>query len=114
MLQVVHDDGDEEDLEEGEAAEAVEAFDVRAMEHEDWREAGHPLLGKRVLRTFGKCRTFGHITKWLPADGVEPALFRVVHDDGDEEDLEEGEAAEALEAAATVPERRTCGRFQRS
>ena len=36
----------------------------------------------------------GHITKWLPADAAagDGALFHCVHDDGDEEDLEEEEA----------------------
>jgi hypothetical protein len=41
----------------------------------------------------------GKITRWLPADEEEGdgALFHVVHDaDGDQEDLEEGEAEQAV------------------
>ena len=32
------------------------------------------------------------MSKWLPAAEGEPALFHVLHDDGDEEDLDEEEA----------------------
>ena len=39
----------------------------------------------------------GQITKWLPPDGEDGALFHVRHDDGDEEDLDEEEAAVAAE-----------------
>jgi len=40
----------------------------------------------------------GKITRWLPADGEDIALWHVVHDaDGDEEDLEEHEAKQALD-----------------
>ena len=30
-----------------------------------------------------------NLTRWLPAAEGEPALFHVLHDDGDEEDLDE-------------------------
>ena len=33
---------------------------------------------------------------WLPAEGEDPALWRVVHADGDEEDLEEHELLRGL------------------
>ena len=89
LFRAVHDDGDEEDLEEDEAREAIDEFNLRAMENEDWRTDGHPFLQKRALRTFGgggskrKLKTaLGTVTKWLAAEGCEPALFRVVHDDG--------------------------------
>ena len=36
------------------------------------------------------------MNRYLPLDGDEPALWHVVHDDGDEEDLEEGELLEAI------------------
>ena len=36
------------------------------------------------------------MTRYLPADGEDPALWHVLHDDGDEEDLEEGELLEAI------------------
>ena len=73
-----------------------------------WEEEGHPWIGRRVRRTCGwklhgkEERLIevadGTITKWLPAgDGpYEPALWHMCHDDGDEEDLEECEASEAL------------------
>jgi hypothetical protein len=36
----------------------------------------------------------GYISGWLPADGDDVALWHMVHDDGDEEDLEEAEVSE--------------------
>ncbi len=35
----------------------------------------------------------GTIVAWLPAEGDDPALWHVEHDDGDEEDLEEHEVS---------------------
>ena len=59
---------------------------------------GHPLIGQRVARQFpGKPTTVGTITKWLPEEGEDGALFRAVHDDGDDEDLDEDEATAAVE-----------------
>ena len=45
---------------------------------------GHAYVGRRVARLFGKRLVLGTVTGWLPACKVqgEPALFRVVHDDG--------------------------------
>ena len=56
---------------------------------EGWREDGHELLGKRLaIDLDGDRRTMAHATvrKWLPEDPKEgePALFRAIHDDGDE------------------------------
>ena len=64
--------------------------------------------GKKAAKT-----ARGVITQWLPPgeSADEPALFRAVHDDGDEEDLEEAEAEEAIAAFDALPARRTCGRF---
>ena len=39
----------------------------------------------------------GIVEKYLPSDGEDGALFHVLHDDGDEEDLDEKECAEAIE-----------------
>eukprot|EP00966_Prymnesium_polylepis_P217947 5043730-Prymnesium_polylepis.1 len=65
---------------------------------EEWRIEGHELLGRRVARTFGKDSTIiGTITRWVPPDGDDGALFHAVHDDGDEEDLEEEEATQAIQ-----------------
>ena len=144
LFRCVHDDGDEEDLEQEEATEAIKAFELSAMEKEDWRTEGHPFIGKEVLRTFEsgggdggggdgggdgggggggggsssskrrkRTTARGTITKWLPPDEAngEPALWRCVHQDGDEEDLEEEEAIEAIEAAKALPTRRSSGRI---
>ena len=46
----------------------------------------------------------GTTTCWSPAGGDTcPALWRVEHDDGDKEDLDEREVRDALEAASAVP-----------
>jgi len=64
---------------------------------EEWLVSGHSFIGRRVARTFGKEQTvLGRITRWVPPDGTENALFHAVHDDGDEEDLEEDEASDAI------------------
>jgi hypothetical protein len=45
----------------------------------------------------GRKVSSGLITKWVPAStGGDPALWHMVHDDGDEEDLEEGEVHSAI------------------
>jgi hypothetical protein len=66
-----------------------------------WQTSGHPHIGMRVMRRFGDEGTVaaGGITAWVPADEAEgdAALWHMVHDDGDEEDLEEHEVQEALE-----------------
>jgi len=104
---LVHDDGDQEELEEYEAYEAVEAFaQHRPPDSSEWRSEGHEYMGKRIERTFGAGRVvLGTLTKWLPEvkEEGEPALFRAVHDDGDEEDLDEHEAEEAIAAFAARP-----------
>lgn len=38
----------------------------------------------------------GTIVGWLPPEGEDIALWHVVHDDGDEEDLEETEVKDSL------------------
>ena len=76
-----------------------------------WRDEGHEWIGRSVRRLeylpdtarAGQLRSGltyvdGVITKWVPAgeEEGEPALWRMQHADGDEEDLEEFEASEAL------------------
>ena len=86
------------------------------------RHPGHPrdcrpqntprrFIGQRCLREFGDEQALATITKWLPADEAkgEPTLFRCVHDDGDEEDLEQEEATEAIKAFELCNGRRTGG-----
>jgi hypothetical protein len=79
QFRVVHDDGDEEDLDEDEVEEAKGDYDTLAPREARWLRVGHELLGKRVLRSFEGAATLGTITRWLPADSAEgdPALFRV-------------------------------------
>ena len=78
------------------------AEEARAAAQESlWQEDGHHYLGQRVARELGdkKKKLFlATITKWMPPDGDDGALFHAVHDDGDEEDLEEHEAVEAIAA----------------
>ena len=89
------------------ALEMQDSQDVN--EDEGWTDEGHVWLGVNVTRVFAETSLVseGKITRWLPAkeavldeNGVEleeaePALFHVVHEDGDEEDLDQDEAQEA-------------------
>ena len=64
----------------------------------NWETEGHRFIGKRVHRTYaGGAIAQGVVEKYLPSDGEDGALFHVLHDDGDEEDLDEKECAEAIE-----------------
>ena len=63
----------------------------------EWQTAGHEFLGRFVARQFGRSISIGTISRWLPPDGDDGALFHVSHLDGDEEDLDHEEAVEALE-----------------
>ena len=67
---------------------------------DEWRTEGHALLQTRVAKYYGARRTpyTGTIVGWDPLgfEGVAP-LFHVVHDDGDEEDLEEHEVEPAAQ-----------------
>jgi|TARA_B100000780_G_C20957239_1_gene381958 uncharacterized protein (DUF4415 family) len=67
----------------------------------DWQTGNHPLLNSRVARSFfdeSKALRFTHgcITKWLPPEDEDEALFHMVHEDGDEEDLNEAELMGAI------------------
>ena len=68
----------------------------------EWLETGHTWLGALVRRFFmtESDVTFsdGEITRWLPAGGGEAALWHMVHEDGDEEDLEAAEVRAAMRA----------------
>jgi hypothetical protein len=66
---------------EVEVAEAV-------AEGGEWQGSGHPWTNRRVLRLFGDQKVSGVVTSWIPAStadltAVDPALFHVVHDDGE-------------------------------
>ena len=81
-----------------------------AEQEEGWLDSGHFYIGQRVARRFGPKILCGTISRWLP-DSVDestgetdPPLFHVTHDDGDEEDLEAEEVAEALDLYQATPE----------
>ena len=61
-------------------------------EEEGWLEEGHEWIGASLRRYFsGGVVSDGKVVRWLPAEGDDFALWHMVHDDGDEEDLEEDE-----------------------
>ena len=56
----------------------------------EWQTSGHEFVGKRIRQHFtGHGFSLGTITKWAADDGDDAAMFHVIHDDGDEEDLDE-------------------------
>lgn len=74
---------------------------VKASEGFKWRSEGSEYVGQRVLRKFGRHRhATGVVKGWVPADENEGlTLWHVIHDDGDEEDLDETEVKRAIEEA---------------
>lgn len=50
---------------------------------EEWQHSGHTWIRQRVLRLFRDQKVRGEVTSWLPASTEDPALFHVVHDDGE-------------------------------
>ena len=69
---------------------------------ETWMEDGDPRIGKEVVREFDGEVTRGEVVAWMKAGAGpdEPALWRIKHADGDEEDLEEHEVNEAIALCA--------------
>eukprot|EP00928_Gymnodinium_smaydae_P041221 TRINITY_DN27904_c0_g2_i1.p1 TRINITY_DN27904_c0_g2~~TRINITY_DN27904_c0_g2_i1.p1 ORF type:complete len:1390 (+),score=209.35 TRINITY_DN27904_c0_g2_i1:54-4223(+) len=63
---------------------------------EGWKQDGSPLLGARVRRQFDGRPTDGTVVALL-ALGSGELDFRVLHDDGDEEDLSKQEVEQARE-----------------
>ena len=100
----------------GDDAVACDDADVEEEDEEEdvdfpWRTEGHEWLEKRIARSHhaitghgSKTKmTYGTIVGWINAEAnieegetVGVALWRARHDDGDEEDLEEEEAREAV------------------
>ena len=75
--------------------------DLEAAIHEllsAWQTSGHEWIGSWVTRVIDGIEIDARVTKWIPADGTNPALWHVLHTDGDEEDLDEAEMQAALEA----------------
>ena len=74
------------------AASAAETGGVQ------WRSSGHLCIGRRVRRIFRRTIIAdGTIACWVPAGpgADDHPLWRVLHDDGDTEDLEEHEMKDA-------------------
>ena len=73
-----------------------------------WVTTGHKWVGKSLTRTFVRGRkpvkSVARVTKWVPADDEDPALWHLVHEDGDEEDLEEFEVLATLRQMARASE----------
>jgi hypothetical protein len=61
-----------------------------------WQTSGHEWLDAGVRRIFDGEGTNGKVVKWAPANGKDPAMWHIEHEDGDEEDLEEEEVREAM------------------
>ena len=81
--------------------DAAAAADPPPPEY-DWQTSGHEWLGAYVARMFGKRTAVGRITKWVPPEEEDGALFHVDHLDGDEEDLEDYEVTEARRACSPM------------
>ena len=68
-----------------------------------WLESGSEWLQRRVATRHGDgVVSVGTLTKWVPADGEDEALWHMAHDDGDGEDLDEAEVEAAMKLYAEV------------
>jgi hypothetical protein len=64
----------------------------------DWQLSGHRFIGERVSLIYPNGLTaIGTVQKYLPPDGDDEALFHILHDDGDKEDLDGYECFAAME-----------------
>ena len=64
----------------------------------DWQLTGHRFIGERVSMIYPNGLVgIGTVQKYLPPDGDDVALFHVLHDDGDKEDLDCHECFAAME-----------------
>ena len=64
----------------------------------DWQFNGHRFIGERVSMIYPSGLTaIGTVQKYLPPDGDDEALFHILHDDGDKEDLDGYECFAAME-----------------
>jgi len=63
---------------------------------ENWLREGNDFLGRMVIRKFNRNYTEGVVVAYAAPTDEDPALWRVEHADGDEEDLEESELLQAV------------------
>ena len=96
LWHVIHTDGDEEDLEEGEMNDALAAFTQGTTLAPGWRVEGHPWIGMSMRRFFDERLIDGKVVRWFQGGDEHENLWHVVHEDGDEEDLNEDEMALAI------------------
>ena len=92
----------------GDEVEEEADFEAAALARGGWRAEGREVgrqTGPPLLRRFDK-PSAGVIVRRLPADGDDEALWHMVHEDGDEEELDEKEVKEALRNEAEVRGRR--------
>ena len=93
---------DEEDQHE----DHVPASDGEGSDDEEWLTTGSRWLGRRISRSFPgssevpSTSVVGRVVAWLPETREDPALWRLRHEDGDEEDLEEHELEDGSAAFA--------------
>ena len=73
-------------------------LDVSGSVTDDWQFSGHRFIGEPIFRLYPNGLTAtGTVRQYLPPDGDDEALFRIVHDDGDSEDLDGYECFAAME-----------------
>ena len=73
-------------------------LDPQLADAQQQMQSSGPHVGSRVRRHFPDDGVFGGVvTGYLPAEGEDSALWRVRHDDGDEEDLDEAEVRVAID-----------------
>ena len=72
-------------------------------DEEEWLTTGNRWIGVGCLRYFHHVPVVGTIVAWLPPTAEDPALWRLRHEDGDEEDLEEHEGPSNERALLRTP-----------
>ena len=98
----------------GSDSDDAEAEAAAGLADEGWLKSGSEWIGRGVCRTFFGHVSTGRVVYWIPAnDEGDEALWKVRHDDGDMEDLDEEELKAAhkdyLEQEANGPPPRRGG-----
>ncbi len=62
----------------------------------EWLTTGSTFLGARVTRVFNGKHYSGTVARWAPRSGDDEALWKIAHDDGDREDLDEEQLKAAI------------------
>eukprot|EP00900_Chrysochromulina_parva_P002285 jgi/Chrpa1/12057/Chrysochromulina_OHIO_Genome00021203-RA len=65
---------------------------------------GHEWIGQEIIRSIDGIEIHARVTAWAPAVGSDLASWHVVHNDGDENDLNEAEMLAALKRASSRKE----------